>query len=495
MKNTFVRMTVTILSVITVLFSSLPAPSRLEKNPPAVSSLEMTLESLCNCVRNPTWIPTALDRSLRPVIAPQLDPTILPVDVSLKAKNECVNCSNCFDCYAWQLFIALNWPAVSPGVPKLSAKVGFGHAGDTNAVVWETYKSVYDIFEDPKRKKLPAWGQSNRSKLLQATSAVVRKSLVDEQQSDQKWLTDQNKELVRYETRVNKDVYEYIRNNCLHNQEGIYKAFTDPAKDGISLPDGSAFKSGEPGSIEIKAAWRIVPPGKLTDFQQRYKISYARIPGKGSNVAIALVGLHIIKKTPNSPQFIWATFEHKDNAPDIQEHPAPESKWNFYHPTAGDNIVPNWHTPPEAEGPNRTRKTKPVQVKREVDFQIANGTKSINTKVHNLIRAPFPNSIWLNYVLVVVQWPQQPVKQPHKATDILAHGDPSPHQAANLAMETYLQRNNSGGLSERGQSSCIGCHRHTAYTPIFKIPGGSDKRWWTDYSTIFSKAKAKNPTR
>ena len=34
---------------------------------------------------------------------------------------------------------------------------------------------------------------------------------------------------------------------------------------------------------------------------------------------MGLTGLHIIHKTKNSPQFIWATFEHVNNAPNKNE--------------------------------------------------------------------------------------------------------------------------------------------------------------------------------
>jgi hypothetical protein len=497
MKNVFVQMAVTTMIVVTVLFSTLSAPNRLDENLPALSSSDLTFEEACQCVHNPVWVPAPLDRSLRPVTVPQLDPTILPVDVSLKKNQEgCgsqsgFNCSNCFECYAWQLFIALNWPVVSHGIPKLDAK--FGEPGDRNAVVWETYKSIYDIFSRPGRK-LPVWDRGNGAKLLQSTSAVDRKSLIQELQADRNWLTDQNGELVRYETKVNKDIYEYIRNNNLHNQEGIYKAFTDPARDGIRLPDGSAFKPGEPGSIEIKAAWRIVPPGKLADFQQRYKISDATIPGRQGKVQVALVGLHIIKKTPNSPQFVWATFEHKENAPNSDEHPDPESKWNFYNPKAGDDVVPNWHTPPQKVGPDRTDQTTPVQVKREKSFRFVDKKDSINDRMHKLIRARFPESVWLNYVLVTVQWPQKPEAQPHKATERLPLGTPSPDYSANLTMETYLQGDNTPGTGGPGKSSCIGCHSRVASTPSF-ISDNQEKRWKTDYSAIFFKAKAAPSSR
>jgi hypothetical protein len=37
--------------------------------------------------------------------------------------------------------------------------------------------------------------------------------------------------------------------------------------------------------------------------------------GHCSKVDVALVGLHIVQKTPTRPQWIWSTFEHVDNVP------------------------------------------------------------------------------------------------------------------------------------------------------------------------------------
>ena len=35
--------------------------------------------------------------------------------------------------------------------------------------------------------------------------------------------------------------------------------------------------------------------------------------------AAALVGLHIVYKTPSRPQWIWSTFRHVDNVPELDD--------------------------------------------------------------------------------------------------------------------------------------------------------------------------------
>jgi hypothetical protein len=44
-------------------------------------------------------------------------------------------------------------------------------------------------------------------------------------------------------------------------------------------------------------------------------------------------------------------------------------------------------------------------------------------------------------------------------------------------------------VEDKGKSSCISCHRISAITPQFVNHRG--EKWWTDYSTLFFKAKVK----
>jgi hypothetical protein len=422
------------------------------------------------------------------VIAPELDPTILPVDVSVKENSECIQhgaktCQTCFNCFAWQLFIALNWPTASRGEPDSTA--GFGLPDNFTPVVWETFKNVDDIFKNPNLKELPAWEQSDGPRVM---SAAINKSSRKNLQADKHWLTDQQGNMVWYEIRVNQDEYQYISRNNLYHQEGIYEAFTK--RDGIRLPNGPS-QYGKHGVIEIKAAWGLVPKDKLDEYKTKYKISYAKNQPGGDIVPMALVGLHIIKKTPNSPQFVWATFEHQDNAPDDSQL-SQDRQWSFYDRNKPPEYTPKWSDPPKGAMP----KNLPVQVKRV--HAIRDESKSINEAVHNLIADRFPKSVWLNYLLVDVQWPFSAHKE-FDATNILPAGDPIPASVANITMETYMQEKNMGGHGpgdkthpNNGPSSCIGCHRRAAITPSF---GGKTQKkfWWTDYSTIFYRAKAKDP--
>jgi len=65
-----------------------------------------------------------------------------------------------FDIFAWNTFIALNWPALPPdknngqrGFPDLGTS--FAEAAPTSTTVWETFKEKREVFNHPK--DLPPW--------------------------------------------------------------------------------------------------------------------------------------------------------------------------------------------------------------------------------------------------------------------------------------------------------------------------------------------------
>ena len=464
-----------ILSLI-VTCTKTPAPKPPESKKETPPGEEQTLAALCNCIGD---------------FEPKLDPNDVPVDVAFKV-GECgeVECQPCADCFAWQMFISLNWVAESAGKPDVAAP--FGKPGDTRAVVWESYKNVDEIFTDGPPS---VWGASPKDKNLGLTSAVIH--LKENLQVDHNWLTDQNGQVVYYEIRVNEDEFNYIVNNTLYSQEGIYKAYADGA--GITLPPGGKAPYLQ-GSIEIKAAWRIVPDGELAQFEKTYKISKATIGDAPEQVDVALVGLHIVKKTPSLDQLIWATFEHKDNAPTVGDVKAGVS-YGFYNPDAPADYTPNYQDPPNKFADPPTPKDKPVQMARLQ--AIPKEANEITEATHVLIKAKQPDSVWLNYQLVNVQWPTKPVAADPKATKPQSDGSPTPPFLANITMESYLQEKNSGGFAglnnngnvqsgfpaqDAGKSSCIGCHRFSAITPEFAQD--PDAAWYTDYSAIFFKAKS-----
>jgi hypothetical protein len=498
---------VTILIIIEAMPRATSQPSFKADLQPA-EAFDNDLMKLCQC----------LERFGPP--APSLDPTVLPVDVSLqdntkcKYRDECPNpngcCQPCFDCYGWQLFVALNWPAKSAGEPDTGKP--FGDPREYSEVVWQSYKSAFEIFGDTQPTP---WG-TNQPHELQLNSAVNKDIFLKaDLQSDHNWLTDQGREVVRYEIRVNKDEFQYILKNDLWHQEGIFKAVKTGS--GINLPSQKS-EFGEVGAIEVKAAWRIIPEARRDYFEQNYKVAHAKVydPPTRSwlDRDVALVGLHIIKKTPHSPQWVWATFEHRDNAP-IEGDPGKGKVWNFFNPNEGPAYTPNYKSPP-SRSTNRNTPVQVIRVKQPTSDD--SDAKGINEAMHRLIAARFPRSVWRNYDLISVQWPVEPdsPKPDPKLQKVLPSGQPRPRILANTTMETYQQITNSAGGAgygpgpafdqgpekvgsiipdDMGKSSCIACHRTSAVTPNFKNHPDEKKGWWTDYSTLFFRAGVKKPDK
>lgn len=458
-----------------------PTPTPSSTQPPPPSELELVqqhLDQLCGCDE-------ATNLS-------ELAPQAPPRDVSLRDLTTCdareSECHSCFSCFGWQLFFSLNWPA------NASANAKFGQPGVTTPVVWEAYKSASDVFTTAAPS---AWGE-NTPKAMVATSAVLH--LTEALQADNNWLTDRSGNVVYYESRINKDEFDYIVANQLYSQQGLLRAFTSGA--GLRLPNGAEAPYHE-GAIEVKGAWRVVPEAELVMLSPRYKLSSAMIGKEQKPVTVALIGLHIAKKTPRAPQWVWATFEHEDNAPDMGKAD-PAKYYNLYDAALTSNAlngtyVPNQSSPPSKFDRPPTPRNRPVQVSR-LD-PIPDSSRELNEAIRRLIQLRFADSVFQHYQLVNVQWARRPEPTEAKPDAPLPTGSPTPSAVANVAMETYMQEKNSGGgalhvessSADYGKSSCIGCHSTAAITPTFAkvlgVPAGTPSHWFTDYSALFFRAQ------
>ena len=92
---------------------------------------------------------------------------------------------------------------------------------------------------------------------------------------------------------------------------------------------GSSSANEPVGSMELKAAWMVLPPEESlnrSSIDQNYyttsrtlRVNFVNEHGevekdKLFTVPVALIGFHIVHKT-SAQGWIWATFEHINNAP------------------------------------------------------------------------------------------------------------------------------------------------------------------------------------
>lgn len=444
-----------------------------------------------------------------------------------------------FNNLAWQQFIALNWVAnpALPGTPDPNTPASaFGKPGDSTPVVWETFKENSEVFRPnglpptpwgakrvlptsfnslPGRHKRAAtlpWG----IKGLAASSKFTGGPILDlsdfgEASTGGAWLTAQpkmNNAITLFEKRLNQDEFNYIVANKLYNAANQSPFAT---KQGINLPDGSsAFMSyGTVGAVEIKAAWiqlddpTLWPLYKISKAYVSYPTASGATPPK--LVTVGLVAIHIIRKTPNAQQFVWSTFEHVNNAPSTTDISNKTLKAWYTYFNLACNPASDYYkcAQNQAPIPGKDPYTAPVQVVRSspISNSSVNNIVALNQSVWTTIAAANAKSVFLNYQLVNVLWPNANTSITAGATTPLTDGDAQPPLAqqpvANTVLETYHQNLN-----------CLSCHTAApvASTTSLKAPlrimrqttlstnppalGASATTLASDYSFLFGEAQS-----
>ena len=429
-----------------------------------------------------------------------------------------------FNCFAWQEFIAMNWPSAAG-----AGASDFGSPMDTSPVLFETYRNVHDFMNPegsgPDASYLPTSAENPTLRALSRTGKLGNNfdpsADINEAAPGTAWLADKNNNLVWYEIFVNDVEYNYIAENEFFNSMAQYDAVSSGKK--IDLPMG--IVGGAPGAVELKAAWLAVPDPENTEKWSRYKLSEGvfctDLGGSDQQCdtgMIALIGLHIIHKTTSQPSWTWATFEHVDNVPDaaaVANGADPDRDYLFYSanctprdvPAAcqiGDaapaltSCVPNT-APAYAIGPFKGKSVDPtsacqpypIQVTREFPLPRTNENPIVQTNAaaHALIAAANPDSLYQNYQLINVLWSDSPVNENANfpnADDAVAAPPHAPlsktafrpvlttFPVANPVLETYVQ-----------STSCLECHSGAS---IAASPADANPVWASDYSFVFGMA-------
>lgn len=271
--------------------------------------------------------------------------------------------------FAWQEFLALNWkasvdlqhpPSVlnQRGLPDLRWSYRNPAPQFPNPLVWQTYAQTTEL--RPNFPLTRAWRNLGIPAYSYQVAPVVgngKNNLWNNLDEDNEIgscdiyahynAQSDPKELVLFQVKVNKDEYEYLRLNFGADQQNpngklagaaakVIKNITTPPysyygkkpvstcycppDQAICLPCGVA--SGKTtlvtpeGTIEVKTAWRRLKSG---DDPKRFFTTtaiYYDVNKQGQiayyNDTFALIGMHIIHKTANFPDFVFATFEQVD---------------------------------------------------------------------------------------------------------------------------------------------------------------------------------------
>lgn len=224
-------------------------------------------------------------------------------------------------------------------------------------------------------------------------------------------LVDRNGRIVYYSIHVNDIFRKFMTENALNSAPGI-----------LALDPHKPFPVG---TLSLKAAWKIVGPGDNPAAFYSRKASVNPLimkdgrliidPSRTEEAMVALVGLHIAGSVANHPEMIWASFEHNDNAPDVDDPDshapdAPVSGRNWTFHTAGTpyrqcNRDPAG-SPVNALDEVTQKVTPPTEVCRirrpgtGTDRQVnGDAVASLNASVQSQIAG-----VWKNYFQLGATW-------------------------------------------------------------------------------------------
>jgi hypothetical protein len=304
---------------------------------------------------------------------------VLPTDIPGGAPNATLQQAAVF---AWQEFIALNWPAV-----KQEGKPGNRETADTDKwfsdpkytsaghpLVWHTYRGKVETFpgyglppgsqavpfQFPKLANLarsgsPYFGYDALPSYVYAQTPIQPATPpgtttpwinLDEKTQiglDQLYAgvasanTQGPGNQLLFLAKSNRAEFDYLAPLGWWNGPGGNVPFSATQQYiqqwQVSPPAGSTqFVSFPNGTVELKAAWRKLAPtedaSRFYTTTARYYVSNGGIPQYVDDT-FALVALHIIHKTPSAPYFIFATFEQADNITDVNGNPVEDEDGKF----------------------------------------------------------------------------------------------------------------------------------------------------------------------
>jgi len=323
---------------------------------------------------------------------------VVPADIPGGAVNADINDAAEF---AWQEFIALNWPALTTNGLRDAPDTNqpFGDPDNTGPLVWHTYRHKAEIFPgvgDPAGYdvNLPDFGYSTLPPVYTYMppvgnggivpscpdqTPVPEPSLINLDETTQIGLNymmagvaptnippDINSfpQTVRFLAQGNQVYYEYAVNPDALEMGGdpLYthpspcpSDESDPGYDhtycqavrnltAVSGGDGNPIQlpgftvEFPAGTILVKGAFRELNDEEAASGRfYMTTVRYYEDIGDSENHCYhervwGLVGLHIIHKTPTSPNFVFATFEQVDNLLTVDGYPDEDRTGRFYDP-------------------------------------------------------------------------------------------------------------------------------------------------------------------
>lgn len=248
------------------------------------------------------------------------------------------------------------------------------------------------------------------------------------------------------------------------------------------------------GSLELKVSWVAVDAIPKTSRLNFYTTIAAISSDNGKTyekTEVALLGMHIVGVVENHPEFIWATFEHNDLAPNYNWHTNTVSTTNQKllfstgSTTGLDGITYNkgmkladkaynlfkYNVPVDATGFMKTSQSEPINFN---NMTFINNDAASNLK-----------GVWQNYFYNGALWlntdglsPEQQAKTIVSLNNKIRDATPGSLARgsvnnANVTMETFTQtfQTNISSIKSGNLANCFSCHSAISYnsntSPIY----------------------------
>lgn len=252
--------------------------------------------------------------------------------------------------YAWQEFLALNWQSsYAKDSLKDHPDTTWQYKTDTlpfpETVVWETYAHRTELspFYYPLRPFDSLCKYSYQNAPVPGAPGALFGLLHNLDETSEIGSCNMfaytnrfsnniyaDSFIARYQAKVNKVEYNYIKDSfasqaSLNFADSITGNYYDSIYVGRPIARQNKMITLPNGSIEVKSAWRLLSAtDDATKYFRRKVIMYSYDPATKKfsyyNRYYALIGLHIIHKSPNHPSFVFATWEHVDVTKDSMQY-------------------------------------------------------------------------------------------------------------------------------------------------------------------------------
>ncbi|MGH1343700.1 MAG: hypothetical protein ACRBN8_19240 [Nannocystales bacterium] len=351
-------------------------------------------------------------------------------------------------------------------------------------LVLETWMPTYGVFVGAGESPA-AWGTVPANACSsQGDGQALVFSGITKQAGVLQPLIDQQGEKVYYGVSLNKTAYDFVTSCELYKYGcGAQLGRNDAGVDLIQNYPNLAFPDG---SAELKTAWKVMTPSEAAS-GNFYTVRGLIQPDEAKPTVceektLGLVGLHVVLKTPDHPEFVWGTFEQRSNAPDCEALSAPTTagSWTFFddatyractaerctntyvpgvatqvcreHPYGDSNLgsYPNGNDC--TVSPNQ-RICQP-DVKAQLQANTA-AMKAINTSAQAAFAGASGFGIWANYELTGNIWTSDGSTAAKGVVPPVQRAWSGSLSSANITMETYVQNGQAGVMNP---ASCFTCH-------------------------------------